>query len=220
MSWAPPIERHQPMNLLLVDDHPLFREGLRALLANLSPGVAIHEAASVEGAIDECRMTPFRMVLLDLGLSETGGLETLEAFRESVPDVPVVVLSGDQDARRIRSAIDHGAVGYVPKSHTSDLMIAALRFVLSGGIYLPPNVISEQVDGAASISQAFSRLSPRQQMVAKLLLKGSPNKVIARQLGLSEGTVKAHVSAIFQIIGARNRVEAVIIASQCGLKVL
>jgi DNA-binding NarL/FixJ family response regulator len=220
MAWAPSIQPRLPMNLLLVDDHALFREGLRALLANLSPGVSIHETASVEGAIDECRVTQFRMVLLDLGLSDTGGLETLEAFRESVPDVPVVVLSGDQDARRIRSAIDHGAVGYVPKSHTSDLMIAALQFVLSGGIYLPPNVMSDEIDGAASISQAFGRLSPRQQTVAKLLLKGSPNKVIARQLGLSEGTVKAHVSAIFQIIGAKNRVEAVIIASKIGLKVM
>jgi DNA-binding NarL/FixJ family response regulator len=208
------------MNLLLVDDHALFREGLRALLANLSPGVCIHEAATVEGAIDECRTTQFRMVLLDLGLSETGGIETLEAFREGVPDVPVVVLSGDQETRHIRAAIDHGAVGFVPKAHTSELMIAALRFVLSGGIYLPPSVLSEQISDAAPVSQAMARLSPRQQEVAQLLLKGSSNKVIARRLGLSEGTVKAHVSAIFQIIGARNRVEAVIIAAQSGLRVM
>lgn len=214
------------MNLLLVDDHALFREGLRSLLANISPGVAIHEAASLSTAVDECRNATFRIVLLDLELPESAGLETLELFRERVPDVPVVVLSSDQDPRHIRSAIELGAVGFVPKSHTSDLMIAALRFVLSGGVYLPPNVLNEvaepepETSGGTAVSAAFARLSPRQQEVAHLLLQGSTNKVIARQLNLSEGTVKAHVSAIFQIIGARNRVEAVLIAAKLGLKVM
>jgi DNA-binding NarL/FixJ family response regulator len=97
------------MNLLLVDDHALFREGLRALLLNISPEVTIYEAASVEGAIDECRSTPFRMALLDLGLSKSGGLDTLDAFRSGVPEVPVIVLSGDQEPRHIRAAIDRGA---------------------------------------------------------------------------------------------------------------
>ena len=91
------------MNLLLVDDHTLFREGLRGLLANISPGVAIHEAASVDDAVEACRTTPFRMVLLDLGLTSTSGLDTLDRFRASIPDVPVVVLSGDQEPRHIRS---------------------------------------------------------------------------------------------------------------------
>jgi DNA-binding NarL/FixJ family response regulator len=106
-------------------------------------------------------------------------------------------------------------------------MIAALRFVLAGGIYLPPNLIHEDSDigkasgaNAAAVSAAYARLSPRQQEVAMLLLQGKSNKVIARRLGLSEGTVKAHVSAIFQIIGAKNRVEAVIIAAKSGIKVL
>jgi DNA-binding NarL/FixJ family response regulator len=137
-----------------------------------------------------------------------------------VPDVPVVVLSGDQDPRHIRAAIDHGAVGFVPKAHTSDLMIAALRFVLSGGIYLPPNVLNEQVHDTAQETQLMSRLSPRQHQVARLLVIGDSNKLIARKLGLSEGTVKAHVSAIFQIIGARNRVDAVIIAAKSGMRVM
>jgi DNA-binding NarL/FixJ family response regulator len=205
------------MNLLLVDDHTLFREGLRGLLANISPGVAIYEAATVAEAVDACRTTSFRMVLLDLGLTSTSGLDTLDRFRAEVPDVPVVVLSGDQESRHIRSAIDRGAMGFVPKSHSSDLMIAALRFVLAGGVYLPPHATDAQPETAAT---AFTRLSPRQQQVSQLLLQGCPNKVIARQLGLSEGTVKAHVSSIFQILGARNRVEAVMIAAKSGIKVL
>jgi two-component system, NarL family, nitrate/nitrite response regulator NarL len=215
------------MNLLLVDDHALFREGLRSLLANVSPGVAIYEAATVEGALDECRTTSFHMVLLDLGLADTGGLDTLDAFRSRAPDVPVVVLSGDQEPRRIRSAVERGAMGFIPKSHTSDQMIAALRWVISGEIYLPPHVFNEAAeadqgihDGQKIISAAFARLSPRQEEVAQLLLQGRSNKFIARQLNVSEGTVKAHVSAIFQIIGAKTRVEAVMIAAKCGIKIM
>ncbi|MFL6600543.1 MAG: response regulator [Steroidobacteraceae bacterium] len=204
------------MNLLLVDDHALFREGLRVLLANISPGVAIHESASIEGAIDECRDTKFRMVLLDLHLQSTEGLESLQAFRNSVAEIPVVVLSGDQEPRLIKGAIDRGAVGFVPKSHTSDQMIAALRLVLSGGIYLPPHVLQED----SSEHTAFARLSPRQWEVTERLLKGYSNKAIARDLKLSEGTVKAHVYNTFQIIGAKNRVEAVMIAARSGIKVM
>jgi DNA-binding NarL/FixJ family response regulator len=215
------------MNLLVVDDHALFREGLRALLANISPGLVINEASSVEGAIDECRTTVFRMVLLDLSLSTSTGVTTLDMFRSAVPETPVIVLSGDQEPRHIRAAIDLGAVGFIPKSHTSELMIAALRFVLAGGIYLPPNLLLDETDpddseasASGAVIAAFSRMSPRQEEVATLLLQGKSNKVIARRLGLSEGTVKAHVSAIFQIIGAKSRVEAVIIASKCRIKVL
>lgn len=212
------------MNLLLVDDHALFREGLRTLLLKISPDVTIHEAASLEGAVDECRSTQFRMVLLDLGLSSSDGLDTLDAFRNSVPNVPVIVLSGDEQPQHIRSAIDRGAVGYVPKSHTADLMIAALRFVLSGGIYLPPSALDDELgiesSARAANANAFARLSPRQQQVAHLLLQGQSNKAIARQLGLSEGTVKAHVSAIYQIVGARNRVEAVTLAAKSGIAIM
>jgi DNA-binding NarL/FixJ family response regulator len=215
------------MNLLLVDDHALFREGLRELLADISPGVSIREAACVEDAIDECELTNFRMVLLDLGLSTSDGLGTLDAFRVAVPGVPVIVLSGDENPRHMKSAIDLGAVGFIPKAHTSKLMIAALRFVLAGGIYLPPNLLHEDIElekpsaaAAGAVAAAYARLSPRQQEVATLLLQGNSNKVIARRLALSEGTVKAHVSAIFQIIGAKSRVEAVIIAAKSGIKVL
>ncbi len=212
------------MNLLLVDDHALFREGLRALLANISPEVVAFESASVAGAIDECRSTIFRMVLLDLGLTHSGGLDTLEQFRNSVPTVPVIVLSGEQDPALIRSAIETGAVGFIPKSHTAELMVAALRFVLAGGVYLPMGVLEDERCSTPSAAPPgggrFQLLSPRQQQVARLLLQGQSNKAIARRLDLSEGTVKAHVSAIYQIIGARNRVDAVTLAAKSGFSVM
>jgi DNA-binding NarL/FixJ family response regulator len=212
------------MNLLLVDDHALFREGLRALLANISPKVAAFESSSVVEAIDVCRSTPFRMVLLDLGLSQSGGLDTLEQFRRAVPTVPVIVLSGEQHPALIRSAIELGAVGYIPKSHTAELMVAALRFVLAGGVYLPMCALddgrSTSPNAATEGGARFQLLSPRQQQVARLLLQGQSNKAIARMLDLAEGTVKAHVSAIYQIIGARNRVDAVTLAAKSGFSVM
>jgi DNA-binding NarL/FixJ family response regulator len=131
---ALPLAPPQPcMNLLLVDDHALFREALRTLLGKISPEVTVFETASVQGAIDECRNSPFRMVLLDLGLSQSGGIQTLEQFRAGAPDVPVVVLSGDKDPFLIREAIESGAAGYIPKTHTSEQMIGALRFVIRLG---------------------------------------------------------------------------------------
>jgi DNA-binding NarL/FixJ family response regulator len=213
------------MNLLLVDDHALFREGLCALLADVSPGVNLREAACVESAIAECTTTHFQMVLLDLGLATTDGLGTLEAFRAAIPEVPVIILSGEENPRYIKGAIDLGAVGFIPKAHTSKLMIAALRFVLAGGIYLPPTLLYDEGDmgkpsaaHADAVAAAFARLSPRQQEVATLLLQGQSNKIIARRLALSEGTVKAHVSAILQVVGARSRVEAVIMAAKSGIQ--
>ena len=207
------------MNLLLVDDHALFREALRALLGKVSPEVTVFEAASVQAAIDECSVTSFRMVMLDLGLAQSDGIDTLEQFRAGAPEVPVVVLSGDQDAALIRDAIECGAAGYIPKSHTSEQMIGALRFVVAGGVYLPPEVLLPAGRSATDIGR-FALLSPRQQQVARLLLQGQANKAIARELALSEGTVKAHVSAIYQIIGARNRVDAVTLAAKHGFIVM
>lgn len=209
------------MKLLLVDDHALFREGLRMLLANISPGIEIDEAESIPAAVANCQRTPYRMVLLDLGLSATAGLDTLAEFRAAVPEVPVVVLSGNHEPRVIRSAIEQGAVGFVPKSYTSELMINALQFVLAGGIYLPPRVLESDAGQVESVGRSvFERLSARQREIVDMLLQGAANKVIARRLDISEGTVKAHVSAIFQIIGARNRIDAVLIAARLGVKVI
>jgi DNA-binding NarL/FixJ family response regulator len=217
------------MNLLLVDDHALFREGLSLLLEKLSPGIVIHEADSVDTAVEECRGTQFRMALLDLGLSETAGLETLETFRSQVTDVPVVVLSGEDDPQLIKASIARSAVGFVPKSYTADLMIAALQFILAGGIYLPACVLKAEDNVAdrpsptpapAAAPNYFLRLSPREQEVVRYLLQGLGNKTIARRLNVSEGTIKAHASSIFRIIGVRNRVEAVIMAAKGGITVM
>lgn len=208
------------MKILVIDDHAILREGLSLLLARIEPGVQVDGAPSVAAAAAACAGQDYRLVLLDLGLAATQGLDTLRSCREALPDTPIVVLSGDDTPDLIRQAIEHGAAGFIPKSHDSAQMVAALRLVLAGGVFLPPQAIASRRaggDAPLGIPGAYGRLSERQRQVAKLLLAGQSNKGIARRLDVSEGTVKAHLSSIFRIIGARNRVEAVLIAAREGV---
>ena len=212
-----------PLKLLLVDDHAIFREGLRLLLADISASVEIEDVGTLAEAVKACARTTFRMVLLDLGLSASSGLATLQRFREAVPDVPVIVLSGDQDPDLIRQSLDIGALGFIPKAYNADLMIAALRHVLGGGIYLPARVLSVVRSTALREHDApsvFSELSERQQDVLHLMLQGMSNKLIGQRLGISEKTVKVHVSAILQTLRVRNRVEAIMLAAKLRLKIM
>lgn len=209
------------MKILVVDDHAMLREGLGLLLAAVEPGVQVDGAPSVAAAVAACAGQTYRLVLLDLGLTATQGLDTLRACRDALPDTPIVVLSGDDTPDLIRRAIEEGAAGFIPKSHGGAEMVAALRLVLAGGVFLPPQAIALRRpgdEGPTGIPGAYDRLSARQREVARLLLAGQSNKGIARRLALSEGTVKAHLSSIFRIIGARNRVEAVLIAAREGVR--
>jgi DNA-binding NarL/FixJ family response regulator len=210
------------MNLLLVDDHALLRDGLRSLLTSINPAAIVHEAGRLEDAIKECAVTRFQIVLLDLGLSTSRGVDTLIAFRRAVPDVAVVVLSGDQHPALIRATIAYGAVSFVPKSHSSDLMITALRCVLLGGVYLPPQMIAEGQCGPHAPSEVsgdvFACLTPYQCQLAKYLLQGISIGGISRALGLAESTVNLHVSEILQAIGAKSRFDAVMLAARNRVK--
>lgn len=209
------------MKILVVDDHAMFREGLRLLLVNVDPALTVIDAASVDEAAAACGDGQVRLALLDLGLVDTHGMDTLRAFRSASPETPVVVLSGEDSPEIIRQALEDGAAGFIPKSYASAEMIAALRLILAGGVFLPPQAIGlgrGPHDGPVGIPGAYERLTDRQRDVADLLLKGLSNKSIARRLGVSEGTVKAHLSGIFRVIGARNRVEAVLIAAHEGVR--
>jgi DNA-binding NarL/FixJ family response regulator len=214
------------MNILLIDDHALFREGLRLLLNKIGTDIVIYESETLNSAKGVIKKTSIDMILLDLGLTESRGIATLQLFRTTIDTIPIVVLSGEQDSATIRMAIDAGAVGFIPKTHTSEQMITALRFMLSGGIYLPSTVLhldrlglTQQARPGSSSTDPFGNLSARQLEIAQMMLQGYTNKAIAQRLDISEGTVKAHISAIFQIIGAKNRVEAVLVAAKSGFKV-
>lgn len=217
------------MKILVVDDHALIREALREVLKQLDAAIEVLEAANCEDALALLDSHPdLALVLLDILLPGRSGLDALSEFRSRNPAVPVVVLSGSEMPGDVMRAIDGGAMGFIPKSQPSRVMIGALRLVLAGGAYLPAEILSQitpQPGGsrpaAASASVRTSAdlgLTGRQTEVLALLVQGKPNKIICRELGLAEGTVKIHISAILKALGVANRTQAVIAVSRMGLR--
>ncbi len=202
------------MRVLIVDDHPLFREGLRALLAGLEPSVTVEEAGSVAEALAPGERA-VDLVLLDMKLPDCSGLEALRAVKAAFEHVPVVVVSGEIDPALILAAIDAGASGFVTKTTNAAVTVQALRLVLASGIYLPPEAFATVRPGRTDVQMGL--FSERQLDVLQGLLQGKPNKVIARELRIAEGTVKTHTSAIFQILGVANRTAAYRRVHESGL---
>jgi DNA-binding NarL/FixJ family response regulator len=212
------------VSVLIIDDHPLFREGLKGLLIGLDPAADVCQAASVADA-ESMAGQPFDLVLMDLQMPGTFGMEALVRIKAMFGDSAVVVVSGDDSPSTIQSAIHHGAAGYVPKSTEPGVTTHALRLVLAHGIYLPPEALralplhdggleARTEDGLAACPWD---LSPRQLAVLRCLLQGKPNKVIAREIGIAEGTVKAHLWAVYQLLGVNNRAQAMYRAHELAL---
>ena len=150
------------------------------------------------------------LVLLDMGLPEIRGLDALKLLRHSFPDASVVVVSGDEDPDLVRDAIELGAAGYIPKTTDPELTIQALRLVIANGTYLPTSIFGRRSGAVEPGAQAATspHFSERQLTVLKALLQGKQNKVIARELGIAEGTVKAHLWAVYQALGVGTRTQA------------
>lgn len=208
------------MRILIIDDHALFRQGLKFLLRDLDAELQVAEA---EGCAQALALAgePFNVVLLDLHMPGTAGLEALDAVRQAFEASRIVVLSGEEDPRQVRRAIDAGAAGFIPKSSTPEVLLSALRLVLADGVYLPAVALKGIAGGAeapVSADRIGESLSERQIDVLKKAVQGKANKVIARELSISEGTVKAHLSAAFRALGVHNRTEAVYAAARSGLQ--
>jgi DNA-binding NarL/FixJ family response regulator len=214
------------VNILLVDDHVLFREGLKFLLQQLDTKLLLEEAGSCAQALERVAARRYDLILLDLNMPGMNRLDALAALREAVPDVPVVVLSGEGDPAVVRAAIERGAMGFIPKSATPEVLIQALRLVLAHGVYLPvemlnvanmPNAVPTAAFAAGSVG-VLPGLTPRQMDVLRCVIQGKPNKIIARELDVSEATIKVHVSAVLRALDTRNRTEAVYAAAKMGLR--
>lgn len=219
------------MKILITDDHTLFREGLRYVLRQLEEGVLILEAGDCREAVRLASEHPdLDLVLLDLVMEGTRGLDALRILRDHAPSVPIVVVSAVEERDIVRQTLDHGAQGYIPKSSTGQVMINALRLILSGGVYLPPllldaparhtqAVVSDNPSPAAYAAgrQAGHGLTLRQLEVLALMCQGMSNKQICRVLELSVGTVKIHVTAILKTLNVSNRTQAVLSAKRLGL---
>jgi DNA-binding NarL/FixJ family response regulator len=214
------------MHILLVDDHALFREGLGLLLRDLNAQIEVHHAGTVEAALQVASGCPLALVLLDLSLPGRSGFEALEELRRRRDDLPVVVMSSADDRATVMAAIEAGAMGFVPKTSSSAVMIGALRIVLAGGIYLPPESFLGDGGGAqaprpeqqASVTPAELGLTPRQTEVLRLVLEGQSIKRIARALNASENTIKTHVSAVLRALNVTTRTQAVVAANRMSLR--
>lgn len=219
------------MQVLLVDDHPFIRSGVKALLTQHVGNCQIVEASDCGSAIAmlaESKEAP-DLILLDLNLPDCAGLTALEIIRKARPDAPVVVLSAEDDRSTILDALNLGAMGFIPKTMNPELVWSALGVVLAGGVYVPHKVVSEQAKASSSDrvktqpppgnTSALSSLglTVRQIDTLRMLVKGLPNKVIARNLGISEATVKVYVSAALRAMNVTSRTQAVIWLSQNGV---
>ena len=227
------------MKVLLVDDHPLILSALQGVISGLGSDVSVNTAASARELRRKlAEDADYDLLLLDLQLGDADGFEVLSEMRREHPALPVVVVSGSDRAADVLRAIDLGAMGFVPKRASNELLFEALRLVMSGGIFVPPvpaglgsglpgaNAVQEpppprlqprppQAQAApAGAALSVAGLTPRQNEVLGKLLQGLPNKLIARELNLSVETVKDHVAAVLRVLNVSTRTQAVLAVSR------
>lgn len=204
------------MKILLIDDHVLVREGIRYMLKRYDNNAEIIEADSCSQAINLCQSyNDFDIVLLDYLLPDVKDSECLVRLREIIPHVPIIMMSALEEPAVIKKLVDDGAKGYLPKSSSSEIMFSVLKLVLSGGIYVPPQAFRE--NKISKEEENTFELTARQKQVLVLLGQGYTNKQIAKELFLSDATIRTHVSEIFRTLNVNNRTQAGHLASKMGL---
>jgi DNA-binding NarL/FixJ family response regulator len=208
------------LKILLADDHPLFREGLKSVLLKLTDQVSVIEAEDYPGVFEATgRDDDLDLVLLDLYMPGMPGMDGIRHFRQRHPELALVVMSAANEPEDIQRIMASGALGYITKSTSPDRILGALRHVLAGGIYMP---FDRQEEPPASFpidpNQKLATLTQRQLSVLKALVSGKSNHQIAELLQVAEGTVKTHLNTIFRILGVHNRTEAVLTAQRLGIR--
>ena len=206
--------------VLIADDHPLFREAVRDVVGRLFAAKGWEFACVEATTLDEALAvagdaSDLDLILLDLYMPGTRDLSGLVALRAKQPATPIVVVSSLSDSDTVRRAMTCGAAGFIPKSSSKELMVNALQLVLAGGIYLPRELLdaapaSRRAAGEPQDSTLPDRLTPRQVAVLARLAQGKSNKEIARELAISDLTVKAHVTAILRSLGVTTRAQAIV----------
>jgi two-component system nitrate/nitrite response regulator NarL len=200
------------VKLLIVDDQPLFRDGLAALLRDAAPDTAVTQASSTEEALNLADEQIFDAVFMDLVMPGLAGEAAVREFARRHADLPVIVLSSSENASDVRRVLNAGASGYIPKSATAQTVVSALRLVLSGNIYVPPLLVGAAAQAAERRANAAPRsvaqLTDRQVDVLRFLKDGLTNKEISANLGIAEKTVKVHIAAIFKTLNVVNRTQA------------
>jgi DNA-binding NarL/FixJ family response regulator len=243
------------MRVLMLDDHLMFLQGLKTLFNTLAPDLNVDISVGMDDGLEMAAASSYELILIDWYLGEGSAKTTGELNMQRLRDVGctarIVVLSGQTDSALIRRAIEGGAAGFIPKKYGTEIMLAALRVVVSGGIFLPPEAMYEKVasraasavsvvsaeaqpsaaaatqvqharratDALIDIESRFANLTTRQAEVYRAVARGLPNKLIARELGITESTVKTHLSAVYAVLGVNNRTQAAFQASREGFRV-
>lgn len=217
------------MQILVVDDHPLYRDALARVVSQVFPEAVVHHAGDCAGALGQLRaMESADLVLLDLAMPGAGGMEALASIRKDFPDARVVMVSATECSADVLRCLRAGAAGFIPKSAATEVLAAALKLVGEGGTYLPALLLDgiqpvpgetgtraevHAVDGTAAVET----LTPRELQTLAALCAGQSNKAIANGLGISEATVRTHLTAVFRMLGVSSRTQAARVARQRGL---
>lgn len=200
------------MKLIVADDHALFREGLLHILQPLGSGLNIVEAANVDDLmLLTAEHANADLLLIDLYMPGKNSFEAIQTLSVLYPTLPIIVLSASNNPTDMQKAIDLGAMGYINKDSSSNVMLSAIRLVLAGERYIPAKMMQPHEDAAA-------QLTPRQKEVLKLMANGLSNKLIAAELCISEPTVKMHISSIFRFLDVTNRTQAVLKVNEMQIK--
>jgi len=211
------------MKFFLIDDHDIVRVGLKLALQELDSSIEFMEARDGKEARQVLTSEPdFDLILIDLFLPDTTGLELLEYIGSQWPDIPVAIISASDEVSDMRRVLDYGASGFIPKTTTTKILLKAVSLILSGGTYIPEHFLNasyqdKNEQSEKNIEELKTLLTKRQIEVLKLIATGQSNKIIAQILKLSENTVKIHVAAIFKILKVKNRTSAVLVAQNSRL---
>ncbi len=216
------------MKVLIADDHELFLKGLEMILTDSFPQMELCLAKDYLEIFEMIsKHGDFDLILTDLAMPGAKWLEALKRIHDTLPETPIIILSAVFDKEVVQKTIELGAAGYIPKTSSNTVIVGAVNLVMSGGVYIPPELLQntqrdefdflKQIEKIPSSADTVKILSPRQIDVLKLIARGRSNKQIAYELGLTEGTVKLHVTAILKLLNVYNRTGAVAEAQRLGI---
>ncbi len=203
------------MKVLLADDHDLIRQGIKLVLNKYNKYAKILESTNFTNTLTTVKNNlDLDLIILDLFMPGSSSTQTIKILRHEAPSIPIIMLSSSEDIEHIKSALEFGANGYIPKSSPNEIFYSAIELVMSGGIYIPQQALNPDRDHDSTIESA---LTERQTEALQLLAKGKSNKEIARMMNITEHTVKSHITIILNHLNAKNRTQAVLHAQQAGM---
>lgn len=219
------------LKILVADDHELFLKGLELILGDFQSDIKLVFAKSYTDIFEAIeKEQDFSLILTDLAMPGSKWLDAIQRIHERLPETPIIILSAVFDKEIVQKTIEIGAAGYIPKTSSNSVIVGAVNLVLSGGVYIPPELLQsatqnefdmlkqvENISPTQDVKEKIKILTPRQIDVLKLIAKGKSNKQIAYELSLTEGTVKLYVTAILKILNVYNRTGALVEAARLGL---